>query len=336
MTAGEVTAVVPVKNRRDLLERLLAGLRGQTWPPAEVLVVDNGSEDGAADLAERMGARVIRMGTNTGFSRAVNRGIRECRTEWLALINSDVELAPDWLEQLCRAAQGHPEAWYVTGKILSATDPERIDGTFDLMSRGACAWRAGAGARDGPAFSAGREIWSAPGTAALFRAELFQRVGMLEESFESYLEDVDLGIRCACQGYSGWYAPEARVWHWGSATLGRWHPDVVYLIARNQVLLVARHYPARLLLRCAWSILAGQVLWGLVAVRHASGWAYVRGKAAGLRQFRNARKHTPPQDANRLDQVLERGEREISNIQRQSGLALYWRVYLLLTRGGTK
>src|SRR5438034_7459064 len=117
---AEVSIIVPVWNGRAILERLLTCLRVQTHPITQILVVDNGSEDGAPEAAEQLGARVIRMGSNTGFSRAVNRGIDLCTTDWLAIINSDVTLAPDWLEQLIAAAL-QPGIWFAAGKILNAS-----------------------------------------------------------------------------------------------------------------------------------------------------------------------------------------------------------------------
>ena len=147
----DVSIIVPVWNGRDLVERLVKSLCAQTHPAVEILIVDNGSEDGAPEAAERLGARVIRMGSNTGFARAVNRGIQECKTEWLAIVNSDVELAPDWLERLLEAAR-LAGAWFATGKILSAPHPGCIDGTYDALCRGGCAWRVGQGRADGPEF----------------------------------------------------------------------------------------------------------------------------------------------------------------------------------------
>src|SRR5438552_6206135 len=141
-----ISAIVPVWNGRELLERLLASLAAQTEPAAELLVVDNGSRDGAPELARQRGARVISMGRNAGFAAAVNRGIREARGEWIAVLNNDVELAPDYFQKL-RAAN----AWFATGKILSgaAPQPARIDATFDTLCRGGTAWRVGNGRPDG-------------------------------------------------------------------------------------------------------------------------------------------------------------------------------------------
>jgi GT2 family glycosyltransferase len=324
-----ITAIVPVWNGRDLLERLLASVEAQTEAPAELLVVDNGSTDGAPELACAHGARVIAMGRNAGFAAAVNRGIRESRGEWIAVLNSDVELAPDYFARLLAT-----NSWFATGKILAAGSGHRIDATFDAVCRGGAAWRVGNGRADGPAFSKGCPILSAPWTAALFRAELFQRVGLLEESFESYLEDVDFGLRCAALGLAGQYVPEALAWHRGSATLGRWHPETVRRIARNQLLLLARHYPRRLLARWLWPIFVAQLLWGAVALRHGAGLAWLRGEWQGLRRFFAARSQTL--DARVLEGVLSANERLIRSVQVSTGFDPYWRVYFLLTRGGAK
>jgi GT2 family glycosyltransferase len=324
-----ITAIVPVWNSRDLLERLLASVEAQTEAAAELLVVDNGSTDGAPELARARGARVIPMGRNAGFAAAVNRGIRESRGEWIAVLNSDVELAPDYFAKLLGA-----DAWFATGKILAEGSDHRIDATFDVLCRGGAAWRVGNGRADGPEFSAARPIWSAPWTAALFRAELFQRVGLLEESFESYLEDVEFGLRCAAQGLAGQYVPEALAWHRGSATLGRWHPETVRRMARNQLLLLARHYPRRLLVGWLWPILVAQAMWGAVAFRHGAGLAWLRGECQGLRRFFSARGETL--DAKVLSSVLGTNEDLIRSVQASTGYDIYWKVYFLLTRGGAK
>lgn len=329
-----VSVIVPVRNGREFVERLLRTLAAQTYPVAEVVVVDNGSDDGAAEAAERLGARAVRMGFNAGFSRAVNRGIAECSSGWIAIVNSDVELEPGWLEHLMEAA-GQPDAWFVAGKILSASRRDRIDGTWDALCRGGCAWRVGHGRPDGPEFSFCRPIWFAPGTASLFRAELFRRVGLLDEGFESYLEDVEFGLRCACLNYSGRYAPGAVAYHIGSATLGRWHPAVVRRISRNQVLLVAKYYPLRLLMRFAWPILVSQSLWGLPALRHGAFGAFLRGKLEGMWRSSGVRRHSCPVEPGRLEEILRQSEREIGRVQQRTGFDWYWRVYLVLTAGGS-
>lgn len=330
-----ISVVVPVWNGRELLLRLLDSLDAQTHRAAELLVVDNGSSDGAPEAASRRGARVIAMGRNAGFAAAVNRGAAEARGEWLAVLNSDVVLAPDYLANLLAAAEP-ANAWFATGKILLAGTSDRIDGTFDVVCRGGTAWRAGNGRADDAAWSKGCAIWSPPFTAVLLRTELFRRVGPLEERFESYLEDVDFGLRCAARDLMGLYVPSAIAWHRGSATLGRWHRDTVRRMARNQLFLVARHYPARLLRRCGWAIAVAQTLWGGVALRHGAGIAWLRGVLEGLRHFSAARKSCTPIDGKMLEGLLISNDKLIYDLQISSGLDAYWKMYFLLTSGGAK
>lgn len=323
-----VTAVVPNWNRRDLLERLLEALHRQTVPVAEVVVVDNGSDDGSAEAAAARGARVIRMARNEGFSKAVNRGIREVRTPWIAVVNNDVEPESDWLKELMQISEDQA-TWFAAGRVLSAARPDSIDGAYDALCRGGCACRGGQGRTDGPQWREPRRIQFAPFTAAIFRRDLFEKVGLLDEQFESYMEDIEFGLRCALAGIGGAYVPTAVAYHQGSATLGAWHPEKVRLIARNQLLLIAKHYPKDWALRYGWAVVVAQTLWGLLAIKHGTGLAWLRGKIEGLRQFRAARNAAP--DAQALARILEESERELFTLQQRSGFDLYWRLYLALT-----
>lgn len=327
-----VTVVIPNWNRRDLVERLIPQLRAQSHPIAEIVVVDNGSQDGSAAAARQAGALVLEMGRNAGFSAAVNRGIAETSTELVAVVNNDVEPAAGWLERLVEAVQD-PQVWFAAGKLLSAARPGSLDGAYDELSRGACAWRAGHGRTDGGLWDRPAPIRFAPFTAALFRTDLFAKVGLLDERFESYLEDVEFCLRAARQGCSGMYVPAAVAVHQGSATLGRWHPEVVERIARNQVLLVAKHYRQRDLRRYCWPILVGQALWGGVALRHGRLLPFLRGKIEGLKAFRSLRRQAAAAGlgVKSLSEILEQSEAEILRLQRSAGFDSYWRVYFALT-----
>lgn len=277
-----VSAIIPNWNRAELLKRLLQSLAGQTIRPDELIVVDNGSSDGSIGVATDAGARVLRLGQNRGFAYAVNRGVEAALSEFVAILNNDVTLDPQWLEQLLASG-----ADFACGLVLSDQDPTRIDGTFDLVTAGGLAWRAGSGQPASDArWRQPREIQFAPMTAALFRRTVFERVGLLDESFESYLEDVDFGIRCAKAGIRGCYVPAAVARHKGSSTFGVWHPVTVALLSRNQVLLIAKHFPRHWLRRYGLPAIAGQLLWGWSVSRRGMGGAWWRGKREGLRAFR--------------------------------------------------
>ena len=324
--AARVTAVIPTWNRRDLLLNLFDSLAVQTRPFDEIIVVDNGSTDDSADLAERAGAKVLRLGQNVGFAAAVNRGIESAEADWVAILNNDVTFEPDWLEKLLAAPE---DGWFASGKLLQAGDPSRLDGTFDEISRGACASRCGSGKPDGPAWNQARRIRFAPMTAAIFRRQLFRELGDLDETFGSYLEDVDFGLRCAVAGREGVYVPSAVAYHRGSATLGGWSKDTVWRIARNQVLLAAKHFQGQ----PRWPIVAGQLLWGLIALRHGCGAAFLSGKLAGIRDARRIeRVSTNEYTSKDLAEVLEASEANIFALGRETGFDSYWRAYFWLSR----
>jgi hypothetical protein len=323
-----VSAVIPNWNRQQDLGRLLEDLRAQSYAVGEAIVVDNGSADDSARVAAAAGARVIALEENRGFAYAVNRGIEAAAGEWVAILNNDVRLPAEWLAKLLDAARA-ADGWFAGGKLLQASEPGRIDGGFDLLCRGGCAWRAGSGRADGPAWSEPRIVHFLPFTAAIFRRELFGRVGLLDEEFESYLEDVEFGLRCALAGFTGIYAPQVTATHIGSATLGVWNAQTVRRMARNQLLLVAKHYPPDWRRRYLGPILAAQGLWGLVAARHGRLVAWLEGKQEGLRMFRRYTRRGQPE----LDAVLRASEAELQRLQRQTGYDLYWRLYFAMIRG---
>jgi GT2 family glycosyltransferase len=318
-------AIIPHYNRRDLLDPLFASLHAQTHPFDEITLLDNGSTDDSAAVAERLGAKVIRLGKNLGFAAAVNRGIESTTADWIAILNNDVTLEPTWLEHLLNKTDG---AAFATGKILNAADHSLIDGTFDEISRGACSWRCGQGRKDSPIWNQPREIRMAPMTAAIFRKSLFSTVGLLDESFGSYLEDVDFGIRCALAGLPGAYIPSAVAYHRGSQTWGAWNKDTVKRISRNQILLTVKHFGGQPL----WPIVAGQLLWGLVALRHFRGVSYLRGKISGWKAASAIDREKITQSEDRISSLATASEQQIFALQQQTGFDRYWRAYFWLLR----
>jgi GT2 family glycosyltransferase len=326
---ASVSAIIPTYNRADLVQAIVANLRAQTRPPEQIIIVDNGSRDATQILARELGADLIVFPENRGFAVAVNEGIRHARGDWLLLVNNDVVLEPAWLERVLRAVE-EENALFATGKVLRQDDVSTLDGSWDLVSRAAYAWRCGYGRRDGAVWSIRRKICLPPMTAALFHRQVFERVGLLETRFESYYEDVEFGVRCALAGIEGVYEPAAVALHAGKATLGKNAARVMYLSARNQVLLLAKHYPRETLRRFAWPILAGQILALLAAGKQGHFLAGLRGKWHALRRWSSFRDDVG--DASAIEAAFLESEREIRNLQRQIGYDVYWRLYFSLVR----
>lgn len=318
----EVTAVIPNWNRAELLARALESLSRQTRRCARVLVVDGGSTDSSRETARRFGAEVIALPSNPGFAAAVNAGVAAASTPWVWILNNDVEADPGCLQALLDGASG-AQASFAAPRLLRHADPSRIDGCYDLLARSGCAWRAGAGAPDGALFSQPRRIRFAPFTAALVRRELFQRAGALDERFGSYYEDVEFCLRCALLGFHGVYVPEATALHHGGATHGPWSASMVELVARNQLLLAAKHFPAA----WWWRIAAGQLLWGSLVARRGRFFAWLRGKARGISAVPALRRAHLCSPRTRIEPLLVECENEIRRLQKATRTEPYWRLY---------
>jgi GT2 family glycosyltransferase len=319
-----VSVIIPTWNQAALVASVLENLRNQTVAPAEILVVDNGSSDNTAAVAARYGARVLTLPDNRGFAAAVNAGILEARSDWLLILNNDVELNADWLEIALHAARNE-SVHFVTGKLLQARSPERLDGTWDLVSLAGCAWRCGWNAPDGDLWNKRRFIRFASLTALLVDRSVFGKAGLLDTRYGSYYEDVDLGIRSALAGFGGVYEPLAVARHLGSATLGTGTRST-YLVSRNQVLLAAKFGLARL---SFWRVLLGQTLFLLPRVRQRTLGAALKGKWDGLRLSRSWHRYEP--ELQRIREMLEDSEAEISRFQRLIGFDFTWKLYFVLS-----
>ena len=329
-----VSAIIPQLDRADLLASALRSLAVQRLPGGaeiETIVADNGSRDASVAVARAHGARALLLGRNRGVGYALNRGIEAARGEWVALLNNDVELAPDWLATLLEGAS-RSGAWFATGKVLDAARRDRVDGAGDALCRGAAAWRVGHGRADGPHFSAPRPTFFPSATAALFRREFFVRAGLFDESFFAYLEDVDLGVRAAARGLPGAFVPKALAWHLGSATAGRWSAGSVSWITRHQLLLVSKHYSEAMLLRFALPLAVAQLLWAALALSRGRGAAWLDGIRRGVADFRANWRPGPRPGERDLVAALLASEREIAALQEATGWDTFWKWYFRLTR----
>jgi GT2 family glycosyltransferase len=303
------------------------------------LVVDNQSTDESrlvvADAAEWM-----QLEQNYGFAVAINRGLANVNTEFVALVNTDVVLDPSWLAEL-EDAMAHASVAFACPLLIAADSDGCIDGTWDLLSRSACPLRALHREKlTHPDAAAPRRVQFPPMTAALFRMSLFREIGFLDEGFINYLEDVEFGLRAALAGYHGAFVPTARAVHIGSATLGAWSARTTYWNARNQVLLLARHYPALMLRRWWRPILAGNFLFLLLAARNGHLLAALRGKAAILSRwhvwrapYREASPKLSRELGDRLSAILTSSEAEIWERNGRPSGSAFWRAYFALGGG---
>ena len=235
-------------NRKDLLRACLGSLEHQADVEFETIVVDNGSADGSADLAEReFGAVVIRNSENRGFCAANNQGIAAARGEFIALLNNDAEAEPGWLAALLRACTVAPDVGMAASKVLVWEDPSRIDKAAHLIFPDGQNRGRGSGAKDVGQFDREEEALWPDGCAAMYRKQMLDEIGGFDEDFFAYGDDAELGLRARIAGWRCIYTPRAVVRHHRSSTMGKGSAERLLLIERNRLLLALKLFPWSLL-----------------------------------------------------------------------------------------
>lgn len=245
-----VTVVIPNWNGKDLLGSCLKSLYHQEFQDFETVVVDNGSTDKSVPFVQESfpQVRVIRFEMNTGFSAAVNAGILAAESPYIALLNNDTEVHPLWLKELLGGLEADPKAGSAASKILFSHDSRLVNSAGDEFSWFGVAYQRGNRSIDGTGYNHPCFVFSACAGAALYRREVFDKVGLFDESFFAYMEDVDLGFRLQLDGYPCLYVPSAIVYHKHQQTSNRIPQLRVYWTERNKCLVLIKNLPVFALL----------------------------------------------------------------------------------------
>jgi GT2 family glycosyltransferase len=285
-----VAVVIPSWNSLELLPRCLDSLREQA-AEVELLVVDNGSNDGSVGYLEREGIPHVSLPENVGFSAAVNLGASRVAAPTVLVLNVDTALEPRCLALLLDALEADDSLGGVQPRILQLEGAEapRDVARAQLYSAGQAltadgrALELGAGEEQAPHFLREREIFGVCGAACLLRRELFADLGGYDESYFAFYEDVDLNVRARIAGWRFGYVPEAVIWHVGNASwqagFVRPGPENARLVARNRLATQVKYMPLAALPRIA-AVEAGSLA---RAIRERRLWATVGGKLAALR-----------------------------------------------------
>lgn len=262
-----VSIIIPNWNGKHYLAACLDSIRKQTYKNIETVIVDNGSKDGSVEFLKENypEVKLITFEVNTGFSPAVNAGIRGGAGEYLALLNNDTIIEPEWTEELVKALDEHPECGSVGCKMLAYDDKTILDGVGDGYRRGGLPGRIGHKEKDEGRFDQPRYILGACGGAAIYRKTLFDDIGLFDDDYFAYLEDVDLALRAQSAGYKCLYVPTAIVYHVGCGTTGSgYSPLVVKLSSRNNWNTIVKNIPMPLLLKFIPQIIYWQAFYAAV------------------------------------------------------------------------
>jgi GT2 family glycosyltransferase len=266
------------------LRECFDSVSAQSFKDFEVVMVDNGSSDGSIDFVEAAYpfVRIVKSETNLGFAGGNNLGAAHCRGDFLFLLNNDTRLAPDALESLATAIVARPGFTIFACFMLDYHHPDRVDSAGDrLYTNGAPFAYAGFLA---DRFNRETEVLTACAGAAVYRRDVFERLGGFDEDFFLIFEDTDLSLRARHAGERILFLPQAKVYHKGSASLGgKRSKTTFYYSERNFPLLLIKNFPASSLWRAMAGLMVLKPIRFYHAVRFGCLGPWARANVDGLR-----------------------------------------------------
>lgn len=247
---AQATVVVLNWNGHDYLRECLRSLFAQTYAGMRVLVVDNASPDESWRIVqdEFPEAALLRMKENLHFARGMNAGLAKAledpASEFAVALNNDVRADPEWLASLVAAADD-PKVGMVASKMLFMDRPRTLNSTGIVVARDGSSMDRSWNAPDDGAWDARTDVFGPSAGAALYRRGLLEKVGLFDEEFLAYYEDVDLAWRARLAGWEARFAPGAVVYHKYSGSIGHRSPWRQFQCERNRVWNLVQNYPWR-------------------------------------------------------------------------------------------
>jgi GT2 family glycosyltransferase len=264
-----VSVIVPNWNGEQLIRPCLASLVRQRYPNIEIIVVDDASTDRSPTTVaqEFPEALLVRRPRNGGFARAANDGMRSARGEVIALLNSDAVADPGWIAAVVDALSRYPRAGAIASKMVRWDRPAVINSVGDVFLKNGMPDSRGIWETDTGQYEIETEVFGASGGAAAYRRAMLDDIGLFDERFFMYCEDIDLAFRAQLRGYRCVYMPSAIVHHRMGAT-GPGERASFYS-ARNTLWLLARDVPWVVWRHHGLAIVTRQLTLALHSIRHA-------------------------------------------------------------------
>ncbi|KAA6347625.1 N-acetylglucosaminyl-diphospho-decaprenol L-rhamnosyltransferase [termite gut metagenome] len=252
---SKVSVVVLNWNGCETLFRFLPSvLHWSTMPDVEICVADNGSTDQSIQmLSEHFpSVRLILLGENFGFADGYNRALKQVNSDYVVLLNSDVEVTENWLDPMMDYLDAHPEVVACQPKILSHAQRESFEyagaagGFIDHYGYPFCRGRIRETAeRDNGQYDTIVPVFWASGTAMFIRLKDYWEVGGLDDYFFAHMEEIDLCWRLRARGKNIVCIPQSKVYHIGAATLKKEDPHKTFLNFRNNLVMLYKNLPEK-------------------------------------------------------------------------------------------
>lgn len=304
-----ISVVIPNFNGARWLRTCLDSLLRQTRAADEIVVVDDASADDSVAFVHQYYPQVklIKRETNGGFCKTANDGLRVARGDLIALLNNDTECDSRWLAELIVAMEANPKIGIGASKLLCFDQRNRVNSAGLFLRVDGVGRDIGFDQPDGDEFSRARFVFGASGGAVIYRRELLEEIGLFDEDFYAYAEDLDLSFRAQLRGWSCLFVPRAIVYHRVGATYATESAIKVYHSSRNMLTVLIKNLPARLWRKYFPLLLAAQIYQVIYFSTRGRGVPALRGKIDALRALRRtlAKRRQIQRDARVSDAQIE-------------------------------
>lgn len=282
----KVSVVTPNYNGERFLKAFFESLDNDSECIGEVIIIDNGSSDGSKSYINshsfNFPVKLIENDKNLGFAPAVNQGIRNAKYEYIFSLNNDTEVKKGSIRQMIDLILSADDIFSVQAKMLQYDNKNLIDDVGDEYNLLGWTKKTGENHKSDE-YGEVMEIFSSCAGAAMYRKSMLEELGMFDDNFFAYMEDVDLAVRSKIMGYRNMLCPQAIVYHIGSATSGSRHNEFkVRLAARNNVWTVYKNIPIPLKITNFIFLFFGFFIKYLFFLRKGFGSLYLSGIREGL------------------------------------------------------
>ena len=237
------TIIIPNYNGLKFMDECIRSLNAQTYPNFRTLVVDNGSTDGSVEWLKEHQIDTIFLPENTGFSGAVNVGIKAADTPYVLLLNNDVRVDEYFVAEMVRAIGQSERIFSVSSRMIQMYHPDRLDDAGDMYSLLGWAYQRGVG-RDLTHYRRSSRVFSACAGAAIYRREVFEEIGYFDEMHLPIWKILMWATGPVSMDIDNIYCPTAVVYHVGSGTSGsRYNQFKIRYSSRNNIYLIYKNMP---------------------------------------------------------------------------------------------
>ena len=242
---SNVSIIIPSFNGQHLLAECIPALMNQTYLDFDVYVVDNGSTDDSVTWLRHAYPQVhiIENEVNKGFATAVNQGIRSSNTPYVCTLNNDVVVEAEWIENLVKVVDENPDVGMCASKLLFYHKTSVINSSGICVDRAGIVWDREGGADESQRPQNTLSVFGPCAGAALYRREMLDQIGLFDEEYFAYFEDVDLAWRARASGWRCAYVDSAKGYHHHSSTSVNGSRFKNFQLGNNKVRLILKNYP---------------------------------------------------------------------------------------------